>query len=237
MTSEAANGLQWPQYRLLLPNYNAWLVDRLRSWMGERLLEIGCGLGHYTEHLVDRPLLMVTETDPGYAATMQTRFGLLENVEVRQASVESENLLLLQEYGFDTIFCAHVLEHLADDDEALYRMGRMLSTGGRLLLVVAAFRVLFNRLDEGAGHLRRYDKHDAEAKLRKNGFSIVQSFYVNALGLLGWVLGGTLLRRQMPSRFQARLYNTLAKVSLRLEGCFELPLGLSLVCIAEKVAT
>src|SRR5213592_4937517 len=36
------------------PRYNRWMFDRLRPWVGRRVLEIGAGIGNMSAFLVDR---------------------------------------------------------------------------------------------------------------------------------------------------------------------------------------
>src|SRR5450631_2417566 len=50
------------------PNYNAWLGKRLRGYLGNRVLEVGAGIGTITREIVDgRELLIALEADEEYA--------------------------------------------------------------------------------------------------------------------------------------------------------------------------
>jgi hypothetical protein len=113
-------------------------------------------------------------------------------------------------------------------------MAAILPLGGRLIAVVAAFEALFNALDQGAGHLRRYNKGTFVAQLARHGFGVSAAFYVNCLGLLGWWVRGSLLRREMPSVGQLHLFDYLVPLWGAVERWITPPFGLSLVCVAEK---
>jgi hypothetical protein len=59
-------------------------------------------------------------------------------------------------------------------------------------------------------------------------------FYVNSLGLLGWWVRGSLLRREMPSVGQLHLFDYLVPLWGAVERRITPSFGLSLVCVAEK---
>ena len=50
------------------PRYNRWMFERLRPWVGRRVLEIGAGIGNMSAFLVDRERLVLTDTEDYYLA-------------------------------------------------------------------------------------------------------------------------------------------------------------------------
>src|SRR5207249_8208400 len=48
------------------PRYNRWMFDRLRPWVGRRVLEIGAGIGNMSAFLVDRERVVLTDTERYY---------------------------------------------------------------------------------------------------------------------------------------------------------------------------
>src|SRR6266566_1365314 len=48
------------------PRYNRWVFDRLRPWVGRRVLEIGAGIGNMSAFLVDRERVVLTDTERYY---------------------------------------------------------------------------------------------------------------------------------------------------------------------------
>ncbi len=223
----------WPEYRFRFPRYNRWLANRLRPFMGQRVLEVQCGLGHMTGLLLDREFLVAVDSVAEHVAAVQARYGEREDFGAAVQDMCSPDALSLRQYGIDTILCANLLEHL-DDDRALDTMVAILPPGGRLITLVAAFESLFNALDRGAGHLRRYDKGAFVAQLARHELSVNEAFYVNSLGLLGWWVRGSLLRREMPSVSQLRLFDRLVPLWGAVERRIPPPFGLSLVCVADK---
>src|SRR5207244_5733096 len=57
------------------PRYNRWMFDRLRPWVGRRVLEVGAGIGNMSAFLVDRERLVLTDTEPYYLARLRERLG------------------------------------------------------------------------------------------------------------------------------------------------------------------
>src|SRR5256885_5541886 len=48
------------------PRYNQWMYERLRPWVGRRVLEIGAGIGNMSAFLIDRDRVVLTDTEPYY---------------------------------------------------------------------------------------------------------------------------------------------------------------------------
>src|SRR5437762_3472937 len=43
------------------PRYNRWMFDRLRPWVGRRVLEIGAGIGNMSAFFADRERVVLTD--------------------------------------------------------------------------------------------------------------------------------------------------------------------------------
>ena len=59
---------------------NRWVLDQFRDVLGSRVLEAGCGIGNFTELLLDRERLVCLDNDPLYVEMLNWRLGHLENV-------------------------------------------------------------------------------------------------------------------------------------------------------------
>src|SRR5690606_34240346 len=54
------------------PNYNAWLASRFKEHLGQRVLEVGAGIGTISSQIhQDRELLVALEMEHAYVARMQ----------------------------------------------------------------------------------------------------------------------------------------------------------------------
>lgn len=106
-------------------------LDMILSAAGERIrgriLENGCGLGLYLEHLAqDGGQLVGLEFDLDRAREAKAR-----SDQILGAAGE---YLPFPEDSFDLILSNEVIEHVADDRAAVQEMVRSLKSGGRIIL-------------------------------------------------------------------------------------------------------
>lgn len=87
-------------------------------------------------------------------------------------------------FDFDAVYTSNVLEHIEDDELALREIHRSLVTNGKIGIYVPALQLLFSDLDKKVGHYRRYSKRELESKVERAGFSVIESRYVDSLGVL-----------------------------------------------------
>ena len=222
------------------PRYNRWIFEELSPYAGRRVLEVGCGIGNMTAFFAPgRELLLAIDRLPASIAYARARFQGMPQVVVRPGDIMDADLLPeLRAHRFDTVVCINVLEHLEDDLTALRHMREVLEPGGNLLLLAPAGRYLYGALDEALGHVRRYERHQLEARVRAAGFAIVELHYLNLLGIPGWFLNSRILKRRLLPAGQLRLFNAIAPpfiwLETRLRRVWDAPLGQSLVCVAQK---
>jgi SAM-dependent methyltransferase len=212
-------------------NYNAWLLDRGRPYLGRRVLDVGAGIGTFTElAAAGRELVVALEPEADFAAALRRRFAERPNVLVIEAEAEAPKAEL---EPFDSVLCFNVLEHIADDEGALRHFHSQLMPGGHLLLLVPAHPFLFGAIDRSVHHERRYKRETLRRLLEQCGFSVRTIIYVNPLGALGWLVSGRLLGRGQIPKGPLRLYDSLVTV-LRALDRLELPFGLSVWAVARR---
>lgn len=96
-----------------------------------------------------------------------------------------------------------VLEHIEDDVAFLRQVKGMLKLGGRLYVSVPAYRWLWSKEDNEAGHLRRYTLGTLRKKLEMAGFVVEYASY-----FFGVLAVPILLLRSFPSRLGIRKNRT-----------------------------
>jgi SAM-dependent methyltransferase len=227
-----------PGYKTLLrlsraERYNRWMLEQLSPWLGQRILEIGSGIGSFTRHLVGRELVMATDINPRYLRILSNTFEHHTRVEVAPLDLTRFDPAAFSGKAFDTILCLNVLEHVEDDRGALRDMHALLAPGGRLLLLVPAHQRLYGAIDRAIDHHRRYDRNGLLLRLEEAGFRVEHTAFFNRIGVLGWYLNSVLLRRSRVPAFQLRLQNLLVPF-LRAEAVLPLPFGLSLIAVARR---
>lgn len=88
---------------------------------------------------------------------------------------------LSSEDRFDQVLVIDVLEHIDRDEEALLRIGRIMESGGNLVISVPTpqFPVYFSRaFHERIGHVRDgYTLEDITDKLQRAGFEVLRHRY------------------------------------------------------------
>jgi SAM-dependent methyltransferase len=132
-----------------------------------------------------------------------------------------------------------VLEHLDDPGAALAEAARVLiEDGGRLVVNVPAHQWLFSAADEHLGHHLRYNRPGLHRLLEASGFRVLWSSHV-----FSWLVPPVwLARRRGPALGLDRtsvLIDRMAMVLTAVErvvvGRVPLPLGTSIMCVAEPV--
>jgi len=99
-----------------------------------RVLENGCGVGMYVEHLAAHARMVVgLEYDFARAREAHTRAAQTQNASITNAAGEA---LPFPDGSFDLILSHEVLEHVRDDRLAAAEMARLLRPGGRVVVFV-----------------------------------------------------------------------------------------------------
>jgi SAM-dependent methyltransferase len=211
--------------------YAAWMLDRGAGYLGRHVIDVGAGLGMYTDMIARTGRHVVAvEPDPDFAGQLRERFQGFENVKVREGDINELELVTMG--TVDSIVCFNVLEHIPDDAGTLVKLRTLLAPGGHLLLLVPAHPSLYSSLDALLGHERRYRKSDLDRLLRETSLNIEELRLVNPVGALGWLVAARLLRRRHIPQRSLRVYDNLVPLLRRLDG-FELPLGLSVWAVAS----
>lgn len=218
--------------------YRAWVLSLAEPALGQRVLEVGAGVGHYTADLLDRERVVALDVDEAYLEALEARLGRRPNLRTMAVAVETERLApALVGEALDSALALNVLEHLDDDAAALRNLARALRPGSAIVVQVPAHRWLFGEADRALGHRRRYDATSLRRALVRSGLIIERLWQFNALGVPGWLVSGRLRRRTMFSAGQLRVYEALVPLLRRLEPASGVPLGLSLMAWARTPAS
>ena len=214
------------------PRFTRWMADTVRPYVGERVLEMGAGIGNITLQLVPRPVYWASDVNPLYLEYLRKlgetrpylRIGFADgNVAGSFPSGEQ----------FDTVVCLNVLEHLQDDVAALRNIRNVLQEGGRAIVLVPQGPRLYGSLDQVLGHCRRYTREQLVALGEQAGFQVSAVLPFNRMGVPAWWLNGRVLRRKTFGLWQIKMLNLLTPILRRLDRWIPLP-PLSLIAILEK---
>jgi SAM-dependent methyltransferase len=137
-----------------------------------KVLDIGTGIGTFAKPLCDEGYDVVCfEPDPNQAVHLR-----LNGLRVKGSLTDIEGS------RFDFIYALNVLEHIEDDHNALIQWHRLLKPGGRMLIYVPAFHLLFSSMDKKVGHYRRYKCNDLINLINQTGGNLIKIGYVDCLG-------------------------------------------------------
>ncbi len=217
------------------PNYNAWVGRRVAECCGQRVLEVGAGIGTITAQLeAGRELVVALEMEPFYVERLERRFRGKEHVRPMLQDVAHTDWDGLRKERIDTVVLSNVLEHIEGDAAAVEGFRQLLPPGGRLVVLVPALSWLFGSMDEAVGHHRRYDDNSLRALLEGAGLEVERLEWMNLVGIPGWLVNSRLLRRRSMPVLQLRLYDQVAPWLARAEAMFpRLPIGMSLFAVAR----
>ncbi len=217
------------------PRFNAWMADVIRPFCGNRVLEIGGGVGNLTLELVPRWTFVVSDINPLYLQTLNSLRHQRPYLDVQYCDVTDITTFRRPPEGFDTAICLNVIEHIAEDREAMGNIRSVLSPDGRAIILVPQGQWNFGTLDEVLGHQRRYSRETLTRLAQESGFEVEHLFEFNRVGTIAWFINGKVLRRRSFSLPQIKILNWLVPIMRTLEPLLPIP-PLSLIAILRPAA-
>jgi glycosyltransferase involved in cell wall biosynthesis len=230
-TSEPATYLT-VRRKARLKRYNRWIFDRIRPFLGQRVLEVGAGSGTMTRMMYGRELIVASDKETAYVDRLINAFRRRPGITVDRVDLEDDSSRELVRQHFDTVTLINVLEHSADDEAVLRNAASILIPGGRVVIYAPAGAKRFGPLDRALGHHRRYDREELIEKMKRAGFAVEQVTFHNRAGLFGWWLNSSILRRSALPSGQSRLFDRLVPLFQKLDGATPSS-GLSLIAIGH----
>jgi|HubBroStandDraft_1064217.scaffolds.fasta_scaffold31274_3 SAM-dependent methyltransferase len=216
-------------------NYLAWQSRLITPELGQRVVEIGCGLGNFTGKLLDREAVIALDIEPDCIERLHRRYPRQPNLHTFVGDTGSDSFPDLAKFHPDSCLCVNVLEHIEDDRDALVRMASILEPGGTIVLWVPAFPSLYGAVDRNLGHYRRYRRATFAQLASSTGLDLKKVHYVNLFGFFAWWLNSHVLRRDALSRVQIDFFDRfVAPVFSRLEEKTPPPFGQSLFAVLQK---
>lgn len=222
--------------------FNNWMYTTIKPYCSSDVLEIGSGIGNIsTFFLSDGFKIQLTDIRKGYCDRLQDQFGDSHNllgIELMDLVDPEFDQKFSKFFGkFKTIFALNVVEHIHDDVLALKNCKKLLSEGGKVVILVPSYQWLFCRFDTELGHYRRYTKKSLCSVFEKAGYTIVDKKYFNFIGIFGWFVQGKLFRKKTISEGQMGLFNRLVPVFKIFDKLTFNSAGLSTIVCGEKRST
>jgi SAM-dependent methyltransferase len=218
--------------------FNRWMYETIKPFCRGRILEIGGGIGNISEcFLADDQELVVTELQDEYCQIIHTRLAAYSNLKdvIAMDIVDPEfDTKFGSLFGtFDTVFALNVVEHIEDHQKALANCKKLLKINGQVIILVPAFQSIFNHFDTALGHFRRYTDKTLQPVFELNDFQIVHRQYFNLIGIAGWWVSGSVLRKKVIPGGQMKLYNFFVPVFRIIDKITNKWLGLSVIMVGK----
>ncbi|MBC8104354.1 MAG: glycosyltransferase [Cytophagales bacterium] len=213
--------------------FNKWMGDTLRPHIGNRVLEIGAGIGTLTSQFIPRDLYVASDINPTYLHYLRSYAIGKPYLKVLTVDAGHNKDFDELEGQFDTAIMVNVLEHVPDEQAALKNLHRSLASGGKVVILVPQHPWLYGSLDSVLEHRERYTSTGLEASLEKAGFRVEQVFDFNRTSVPSWYLNGKMLHRTGFSVVQLKILELLMPAIRRLDRMWPWR-GLSVIGIGVK---
>lgn len=222
--------------------YHRWILEIFEPYLGTRLVEVGAGVGSFSELLLERPscesLALVEPSRAMYARLTERLAALHTPVRLLtfNAAFTEVAAAIKAEQKPDSIIYVNVMEHIADDDAELRDVHRSLAPGGRVFIFAPALPWLYGSFDRLIRHRRRYTRTELENKCRAAGFRVVKSHYFDFAGIIPWWVKYRLFKSEAMEAGAVEFYDRfIVPIVKTVERNIRPPVGKNVVLIAEKI--
>lgn len=190
-------------------NWKAYLAAQMRPFFGERVLEVGAGIGTTTAALCDgrQREWVCLEPDPRLLEKIEEQLGagtLPGCCRARAGTLAG----FAADDLYDTILYVDVLEHIEHHREEAALAFRHLRPGGHLVVLSPAHPFLFTPFDRAIGHFRRYTRRSL-AEISPAGATRARWRYLDAVGFFASLANRLMLSQSMPTARQLWVWDRL----------------------------
>jgi SAM-dependent methyltransferase len=231
-----------------IEEYHWWFAGRRRLFAREltrvglnsssNILDVGTGTGANLRMLRALDARHVTGLDSN---EMAIRY--CESKDLGQVRRGDICAIPFADETFDFVLATDVIEHVDDDSAALAELARVLKHGGKALVAVPAFQMLWGLQDIVAHHKRRYRLRPLVRKMQEAGLAPRRYYYFNYLlfapiwmarrliGLLG-------IKRNSEAEFNSPFINQCLSAIFTIDTStaplVRPPFGVSILVIGER---
>jgi SAM-dependent methyltransferase len=217
-------------------NWKRYWSAQVRPYLGERVLEVGAGIGANTPFLNSGAREWVClEPDSRLAATLAARRQAQDLAATRVVNGRISDLPA--EPTYDSILYIDVLEHIEDDAREIEAASMRLRPQGTLVVLSPAHAWLFSAFDAAIGHYRRYSPGGLRALTRPE-LQLVSLRQLDSVGIIGSLANSWLLKSPMPSPSQILLWDRfMVPISRLLDPLLAYRFGKSIIAVWRRRAT
>jgi SAM-dependent methyltransferase len=213
-------------------NYRKYEYDMVAPHVGRSMLEIGSGLGHFSEQFAGQlEYLVVSDNDPYCVEQLRQRYAGDDDVEVIELALPAEIKI---SRTVDTVVMMNVLEHIKDDVQALKDLASVVEPGGRIVIWVPGYMQLYGDFDRKVGHVTRYTPKTLGASVRAAGLEPEVLKPINFLGGIAWWVAVRRGGAGYPDPRLVKIYDrTVVPTTRAIERVIRPPFGQTVFCVAR----
>ena len=214
-------------------NYHNWIYENIETELGNKIAEIGSGVGNFTEFLLRNGHARIDAYEPCTKMHLNNKFS--KNPRVNCINSNFELVSKSCDNKYDSVIFINVLEHIQQDLDAIMNAYRIIRPGGKLIIFVPALQFLYSNFDRQIGHYRRYHRSELTRLAQNANFKIMSCEYFDSIGIVPWFVFMKVMRQGLSSR-NTFTYDTFVVPWLKiLEKKISPPLGKNLLLTAYKV--
>ena len=213
-------------------NYRKYEYDMVAPHVGRSMLEIGSGLGHFSEQFAGQlDYLVVSDNDPYCVERLRERYAGDDAVEVIDLALPAEIKI---SRTVDTVVMMNVLEHIKDDVRALRDLAAVVEPGGRIVIWVPGYMQLYGDFDRKVGHVTRYTPATLSKSVTAAGLTIESIKPINFLGGIAWWAAVRRGGAGYPDPRLVKIYDrTVIPLTRLIERWIRPPFGQTVLCVAR----
>lgn len=204
------------------------------------LVDVGCGTGKFLEEMDKwanwEQLIGLDGADEALKFTRRRKAA-----QVKKADFEKR--LPLADNSVDIITSLDVVEHIADDENLILEIGRILKPGGVVIITVPAHQWMWTYWDDILGHKRRHTRKSVSRLMKLANLETLKLSYFYSY-LLPVALVFRFLKCKtgnagksdfvtLPEWLNQALIK-MAQLETWIINYINIPIGLSVVCLAQK---
>ena len=210
-------------------NYNKFLMSLITRQLPvgkhPKVLDFGAGSGTYAKMLRKQ----------GVTPDCLEPDKALQKVLAKDGFSAMPDASVLKPNTYDLIYALNVFEHIEDDFEAAKQLHAALKKGGKLLIYVPAFQVLFSSMDHTVGHYRRYRAGRLQEIAKAAGLHAKEVVYYDPAGFFAALVYKMGRGKGVLSPQSVRIYDAMVfPVSKALHPLSKRVFGKNVILVAEK---
>lgn len=217
--------------------FNYWMYSTIKPFCKGRILEIGSGIGNISRFFIEDSFdINVSDIRPEYIEYLKSEYPISDS-SCAMIDIAHPNFKIEYEYlkgAFDTVVALNIIEHVKEDSIAVENCRFLLKKGGTLVILVPAYRFLYNSFDRELKHFRRYSGKSVRLLLKGSNLKPRRIFHFNLAGIFGWFWSGNVLKKSVIPGGQMKFFNRIVPLFKIADLLTFRRIGLSVIGVAIK---